>query len=195
MVLHWFLLFTLCSVSYALEEFQPEENIRSQLQYYGDEQRDFEGLGRTFGVSNISLVITYVTVIIAALMLAGFLWVAFAYSGSGKRRKRRDAFYDDEDMVAKLHWINESFRKYQIEDVGCQLYVACEAGKLQGLNKHPKFGRLTTMIHKLISPIELGRVDQLQDDVKSLFLAYQEGAMLSTTCEALYSAICSRIQE
>ena len=61
-----------------------------------DEQRDFEGLGRTFGVSNISLVITYVTVIIAALMLAGFLWVAFAYSGSGKRRKRRDAFYDDE---------------------------------------------------------------------------------------------------
>ena len=145
-----------------------------------DEQRDFEGLGRTFGVSNISLVITYVTVIIAALMLAGFLWVAFAYSGSGKRRKRRDAFYDDEgkkkifsflftkkiyifcniftfffffilDMVAKLHWINESFRKYQIEDVGCQLYVACEAGKLQGLNKHPKFGRLTTMIHKLIS--------------------------------------------
>ena len=55
------------------------------------------------------------------------------------------------DMAAKLHWINESFRKYQIEDVGCQLYVACEAGKLQGLNKHPKFGRLTTMIHKLIS--------------------------------------------
>ena len=136
-----------------------------------DEPRDFEGLeGRTFGVSNISLVITYVTVIIASLMLAGFLWVAFAYSGSGHRRKRRDAFYDDEgktknihflfliiiqifilDMAAKLHWINESFRKYQIEDVGCQLYVACEAGKLQGLNKHPKFGRLTTMIHKLIS--------------------------------------------
>ena len=64
-----------------------------------DEQRDFEGLGRTFGVSNISLVITYVTVIIAALMLAGFLWVAFAYSGSGKRRKRRDAFYDDEGKI------------------------------------------------------------------------------------------------
>jgi hypothetical protein len=62
-----------------------------------DEPRDFEGLeGRTFGVSNISLVITYVTVIIASLMLAGFLWVAFAYSGSGHRRKRRDAFYDDE---------------------------------------------------------------------------------------------------
>ena len=60
-----------------------------------DDQRDFEGLARTFGVSNISLVITYVTVIIAALMLAGFLWVAFAYSGSGRRRKR-EAFYEDE---------------------------------------------------------------------------------------------------
>jgi len=145
-LLHWLPLLTLFSVNHALEE----TSIRSQLQYYGDDQRDFEGLARTFGVSNISLVITYVTVIIAALMLAGFLWVAFAYSGSGRRRKR-EAFYEDEDMAAKLHWINESFRKYQIEDVGCQLYVACEAGKLQGLNKHPKFGRLTTMIHKLIS--------------------------------------------
>ena len=57
------------------------------------------GMGRSFGISNISLVITYTTVVIAALMLAGFLWMAFAYSGqssSGYGRKKREAFNIDE---------------------------------------------------------------------------------------------------
>ena len=55
--------------------------------------------GRAFGFSNISLVITYATMVIAALMLAGFLWMAFAYSGqssNGYGRKKRDAFNVDE---------------------------------------------------------------------------------------------------
>ena len=55
------------------------------------------------------------------------------------------------DMAAKLHWINESFRRYEIEDLGCQLYIACEAGKIKGEKKSPKIGRITTMIHSMIS--------------------------------------------
>ena len=55
------------------------------------------------------------------------------------------------DMAAKLHWINESFRRYEIEDLGCQLYIACEAGKIKGEQKSPKIGRITTMIHSMIS--------------------------------------------
>jgi hypothetical protein len=39
--------------------------------------------GRTFSISNISLVITYVTLVVAAVMLAGFMWLAFAFSGTG----------------------------------------------------------------------------------------------------------------
>ena len=51
-------------------------------------------------------------------------------------------------MAAKLHWINESFRKYEIEDLGCQLYISCEAGKIfKGGKKTPKNGRITSMIH------------------------------------------------
>ena len=38
--------------------------------------------GRTFSVSNISLVITYVTFIVGLTMLAGFIWLAFS-AGSG----------------------------------------------------------------------------------------------------------------
>lgn len=53
------------------------------------------------------------------------------------------------EMAAKLHWIKESFKKYEIEDLGCQLYIACEAGKIKDSKK--KVGRMTTMIHSLIS--------------------------------------------
>lgn len=154
------------------------------------------GMGRSFGISNISLVITYTTVVIAALMLAGFLWMAFAYSGqssSGYGRRKRDAFNVNEDLAAKLHWINESFRRYEIEDLGCQLYIACEAGKIKGEKKSPKIGRITTMIHSMISPIQLSEVDRLPKEVKRLFLAYQEGSMLDETCSSLYAAICPLI--
>ena len=37
--------------------------------------------GRTFSVSNISLVITYVTFIVGLTMLAGFIWLAFSANG------------------------------------------------------------------------------------------------------------------
>ena len=57
-------------------------------------------VGRTFGYSNISLVITYTTLVVAALMLAGFLWLAFSYSGNssgGYGRRKRDAFESDDE--------------------------------------------------------------------------------------------------
>jgi len=181
----------------ALELTEYSEVFSQNSDPLGKNAENGVGTGRAFGFSNISLVITYATMVIAALMLAGFLWMAFAYSGqssNGYGRKKRDAFNIDEDMAAKLHWINESFRRYEIEDLGCQLYIACEAGKIKGEKKSPKVGRITTMIHSLISPIQLDEVDRLPTDVKRLFLAYQEGSMLDETCSSLYSAICPLIK-
>ena len=52
-------------------------------------------------------------------------------------------------MAFKLYSLNESFRKYQMEELECQMYVACEAGKqLHGKN-HEDFGSLTKRIHKI----------------------------------------------
>jgi len=192
-------LYTLFLGGSSVDALQLTEYSQVFSQYsdtLGNNAENDIGMGRSFGISNISLVITYTTVVIAALMLAGFLWMAFAYSGqssSGYGRKKREAFNIDEDMAAKLHWINESFRRYEIEDLGCQLYIACEAGKIKGEQKSPKIGRITTMIHSMISPIQLSEVDRLPKDVKRLFLAYQEGSMLDETCTSLYSAICPLI--
>ena len=69
--------------------------------YYVDEET--LEVGRTFGYSNISLVITYTTLVVAALMLAGFLWLAFSYSGNSSggygRRKRESPFESDDEGI------------------------------------------------------------------------------------------------
>ena len=39
--------------------------------------------GRTFSISNISLTITYITFVVALVMLAGFVWLAVNASGKG----------------------------------------------------------------------------------------------------------------
>ena len=44
-----------------------------------DDTRMMGELPRQFVVSNISLVITYVSFVVALVMLAGFIWVAFAF--------------------------------------------------------------------------------------------------------------------
>ena len=58
-------------------------------------------------------------------------------------------FYLYIDMAFKLYSLNESFRKYQMEDLECQMYVACEAGKQLHGENHEDFGSLTKRIHKI----------------------------------------------
>ena len=58
-------------------------------------------------------------------------------------------FYLYIDMAFKLYSLNESFRKYQMENLECQMYVACEAGKQLHGENHEDFGSLTKRIHKI----------------------------------------------
>merc|ERR1711862_1074970 len=140
---------------------------------------------RTFSFSNISLVITYVTIVVAALMLAGFLWMAFAYSGRNSGydyRAKRDTFTHEEDMASKLYSLSQSFRKYQIEDIGCQMYVACEAAKFDRENSKNSFNGLIDDVQGILKPITLDEAKFLPKRLSKLFLAYQEGHLIDTSC-------------
>ena len=64
------------------------DNILVKRSY--DQQELFEELpelageeGRTFSISNISYAITYITFVVALVMLAGFMWIAFSATGGG----------------------------------------------------------------------------------------------------------------
>jgi len=56
-------------------------NNNEQQELFGELFDPLVEEGRTFSVSNISLVITYVTFIVGLTMLAGFIWLAFSANG------------------------------------------------------------------------------------------------------------------
>ena len=45
--------------------------------------------------------------------------------------------------------LDESFRKFEMDDIGCQMLLSCEAAQLETM-KHPIYGNLTPKIHKLL---------------------------------------------
>ena len=53
------------------------------------------------------------------------------------------------DMASKLHMLDESFRKFEMDDIGCQMLLSCEAAQLETMD-HPVYGNLTPKIHKLL---------------------------------------------
>ena len=52
-------------------------------------------------------------------------------------------------MASKLHMLDESFRKFEMDDIGCQMLLSCEAAQLETM-EHPIYGNLTPKIHKLL---------------------------------------------
>ena len=52
-------------------------------------------------------------------------------------------------MASKLHMLDESFRKFEMDDLGCQMLLSCEAAQLETLD-HPIYGNLTSKVHKLL---------------------------------------------
>ena len=110
-----------------------------------------------------STLIRAVGAIIGALLLALPLYLAYATAAggggggggtgyhSGKRRRRRREGEDDDIYSSYMHFLLESFRKYGLEDdFGCQILIACEAGREKGTKKHSLYGKLPSVVHKTL---------------------------------------------
>lgn len=52
-------------------------------------------------------------------------------------------------MASKLHLLDESLRKFEMDDLGCQMLLACESAQLETM-EHPIYGELTSKIHKFL---------------------------------------------
>jgi len=192
-----------------------------------DQQELFEELptlageeGRTFSISNISYAITYITFVVALVMLAGFMWIAFSATGGGGgygysnrrilpdgvsewfssggnyfgfdsdyERHKRSADSADQAMASKLHMLDESFRKFEMDDIGCQMLLSCEAAQLETM-KHPVYGNLTPKIHKLLSSAKKSRNSKSGQRVEKLLQAHREGRKHGASCKKLYGNLC-----
>merc|ERR1712106_110518 len=116
MGLTFFLLCSLCTYTLANE----------QDLNFGDELL-FEG--RQFAIQNVSLVITYTSMVVAVVMMASFLWIAMnfgtgrsGYSGYGEddyysRRKRSSGTLDDPDVLSNLLGSWHQYHKEEEEEL------------------------------------------------------------------------------
>ena len=53
------------------------------------------------------------------------------------------------ELAVKLSVLNDSFKKFDMESIGCQMLLSCESAQLETA-QHPIYGELTPRIHKLI---------------------------------------------
>jgi hypothetical protein len=101
-----------------------------------------------------------------------------ASSGYGTHRnsydeygyKKRSGTIDD--FTNQLYLLAEAFQKYEIEETGCQLYVACESSIV---SKHSKNGRLAKLVYEVMSNLkrsenaDLYKDDEYMKDLMSAF--------------------------
>lgn len=52
-------------------------------------------------------------------------------------------------MAQKLTILEEAFKKFDMEDLGCQMLLSCESAQLE-TNKHPVYGDITPRMHKIL---------------------------------------------
>jgi hypothetical protein len=54
------------------------------------------------------------------------------------------------DFASHAHILTEAFRKFDVDQLGCQILIACEAGRYGNEKRHSKFGKLTSAVHKIL---------------------------------------------
>jgi len=119
----------------------------------------------------------------------------FGNDGEYKRRKRSSNLeYKDQAMASKLHMLDESFRKFEMDDIGCQMLLSCEAAQLETLD-HPMYGDLTPKIHKLLSNAKSSRQSKSGTRVEKLLSAHREGRKQGSSCKKLYGDLCHNLME
>ena len=54
-----------------------------------------------------------------------------------------------EAIAQKLTVLEEAFKKFDMEDLGCQMLLSCESAQLE-TNRHPIYGDITPRMHKIL---------------------------------------------
>lgn len=153
----------------------------------GDARTVFTSGGNYYIALNTTYLLYY-AIIAGSLLLAGLalssLFGGAAETESGgygqqygqqqqgyqQSRQKRNAF--DQNFTNQLYLLAEAFQKYEIEETGCQLYVACESSNV---SKHTKNGRLAKLVYEVMSNLKKSEnADLYKDDeyMKDLMKAF-----------------------
>jgi len=130
--------------------------------------------GTAFGV--LALALVGMVILSASVFLTG---------ASIKRRSEIQERYQNEqqparfrrfapnDIASKMAQLEQAFKKYQVTEAECEMYIACEASQV---NRHEENGPLAKIIFDIISTFNRAKDGHKWDDrMEGLVQAFEYG--------------------
>merc|ERR1711994_670427 len=88
-------------------------------------------------------------------------------------QRQRRGFARDSDMASKLAQLENAFKKYQVEEAECEMYIACEASQV---HRHEENGPLAKIVYDILSQFNRAKdSDKWDDSVNGLVQAFEYG--------------------
>jgi len=89
----------------------------------------------------------------------------------------QDQFYKRaghaDDIASKMAQLEQAFKKYQVEEAECEMYIACEASQVQ---RHEENGPLAKIVYDIISTFNRAKDGHKWDDrMEGLVQAFEYG--------------------
>merc|ERR1712038_377028 len=153
-----------------------------------------EEVGRFFLVSNSGG--TYLG-LNSTLLWTAVLGAAQNYKRYGQQFAQ-DHFYEDptqyqtrykrfapNDIASKMAQLEQAFKKYQVEEAECEMYIACEASQVQRIDEN---GPLARIVYDILSTFNRAKDGHKWDDrMDGLVQAFEygTGAQTADPCQPL----------
>jgi hypothetical protein len=95
------------------------------------------------------------------------------YGGYGDNQFYKRSSGIDNDMASKLAQLENAFKKYQVEEAECEMYIACEASQV---HRHEENGPLAKIVYDILSQFNRAKDSAKWDDrVNGLVQAFEYG--------------------
>jgi len=166
--------------------------------------------GRIFFTSNnmgnfLSLNATTLAFVVVALLVVALAALVLLGSGSpfrqsyghqrfGNEVPHEHAFYDEaeyqtrykrfapNDIASKMAQLEQAFKKYQVEEAECEMYIACEASQVQRIEEN---GPLARIVYDILSTFNRSKDGHKWDDrMEGLVKAFEFGTGASAAGQA-----------
>jgi len=101
----------------------------------------------------------------------------------------QDQFYKRaggvDDIASKMAQLEQAFKKYQVEEAECEMYIACEASQVQRIDEN---GPLARIVYDILSTFNRAKDGHKWDDrMEGLVQAFEygTGAQSADPCQPL----------
>jgi len=161
----------------------------SRLFYTSNNMGSFLALNSTILILGVGALIV---VAVLALVLSQGGLSGYSRYGQEYPHHHEQAYYGDEtefqtrykrfaatDIASKMAQLEQAFKKYQVEEAECELYIACEASQVQRIEEN---GPLARIVFDILSTFNRAKDGHKWDDrMEGLVKAFEFGTGASAS--------------